>query len=208
MTQRPAFWHATVLAVSGHAAVLAWLGTLPPAPAPQGVQRPAAMVFQLRAAQVMDAPPAPPMAAVAAPEAAVRPPAPEVRRTVPPQPPATPGTEAVAAAAPAAPVADAPYLPRGELTVPPRLVGSLDVPFPDDITGVVSLQVRLTLFIDERGTVQRIRVDTPGVHPSFERSIRESFGAAKFTPGELERVAVRSQLRLEVEFHAPGGRRS
>ena len=106
------------------------------------------------------------------------------------------------------PAPDAPYYPRGQLTVAPRLLGHVDVPFPTDVDGTVDLKVRVTLFIDEGGRVQKLRLDTPDVHPAFERSIREAFAAARFSPGEMDSVAVRSQVRLEIDFQAPGGRKS
>jgi hypothetical protein len=111
----------------------------------------------------------------------------------------------VAAAAPARPAApEAPYLPRSQLSAAPRPQSMVEVAFPQDVTGVVDLTLQATLFIDEHGVVQRIRVDTPDVHPSFERAVRETFGPARFTPGERDGTPVRSQLRIQVEFHAPG----
>jgi hypothetical protein len=82
----------------------------------------------------------------------------------------------------------------------------VEVAFPEDVTGLVNLQLQATLFIDEHGVVQRIRIDTPGVHPSFEDAVRKNFGVTRFTPGEVHGQAVRSQLRVEVDFRAPGGR--
>lgn len=108
-----------------------------------------------------------------------------------------------------APDQDPPYLPRGQLTTAPKLLEQVEVPFPDDVQGVVHLSVQITLFIDEAGRVQRIRVDAPQqVHPAFERVIRQAWLNARFAPGELHQVPVRSRLRLEVDFEAPGGRRS
>jgi TonB family protein len=95
------------------------------------------------------------------------------------------------------------YLPRGELTVPPRPLDAIDVPFPEDVVGLVDLKVRVTLFIGEDGQVRRVRIDTPNVAEPFERAIRASFSAARFSPGELHEVPVRSQLRIEVAFAAP-----
>lgn len=223
MRQSPAFWQAVGLTLLGHGVVLGWLAAAQPPAALHGAKQGSGMTFLVRPLQL------------AAPEAASPPASPwpaEAGAALPsPAAPAdpqraagggAPGAEPSPAPAPApAPLALAPatapaaagtgpeasYLPRGELTVPPRPLGPVDVPFPPDVEGMVDLRVRITLFIDERGAVQRVRVDTPDVHPAFERSIREAFGQARFSPGELDQVAVRSQLRLEVEFSAPGGRR-
>lgn len=190
------------MAVLGHAALLGYLGTRPPKPAPHGSAR--AMEFR---AYVRPAAPASPE------QAGV--PGPAAREQVPAQ--ATAATEAPAPARPAAdpprtgtpaaappPEPEQPYLPRGELTVPPKILGPVDVRFPEDVAGMVHLDVKLTLFIDEEGRVQRIRIDSPGVHPSFERAVRETFATARFAPGELHQRPVRSQMRLEVSFDAPG----
>jgi hypothetical protein len=193
---------AAAVAVLGHVALLGYLGTRPPKPAPQGSVR--AMEFT---AYVRPATPA------SSREASV--PGPAVREEAPAQPAAASESPAPAGAAaepprggpPAgapAPEPEQPYLPRGELTVPPKVLGPIDVRFPEDVEGLVHLDVKLTLFIDEEGRVQRIRIDSPGIHPSFERAVRETFAAARFAPGELHQRPVRSQMRLEVSFDAPG----
>lgn len=216
MRQRPAFWRAVGLTLLGHGVVLGWLAAAQPTPVPYGARQGTGMTFLVRplqpAAPHGTAPGAPASDVAAALQAAGAAPAEPPREERAAVLAAAPGPvpqavpPAVAAAAAAAPLPEAPYLPRGELTVPPRLLGHVDVPFPTDVEGVVDLKVRVTLFIDERGTVQRLRVETPDVHPAFERSIRDAFGQARFSPGELDQVAVRSQVRLEVEFHAPSGR--
>ncbi len=94
------------------------------------------------------------------------------------------------------------YLPRDRLSVPPRPIGFVDVPFPPEVTQAVHLAVQLTLFIDEQGTVQRVRIDGPDVGPVLEEAARSSFMQARFAPGELNGRAVRSQLRIEVTFES------
>lgn len=212
--QRPGFWPAVVLALLGHGAVLGYIGTRPPQRAPQGAAGARVVTVQVRAVQPAnrDLQPAPaaaspepdraPSQAAEAPDPAeeadppetlarVQPSAPTVDASVPPpqQPASAP---------------EPPYIPRGELTVAPKLLSSVQVPFPEDVGGIVDLTVQVTLFIDEKGAVQRIRVDTPHVHPAFERALQETFGAARFAPGELHQVPVRSQVRLEVAFQAAG----
>ncbi|MEJ5988388.1 energy transducer TonB [Ramlibacter sp. PS3R-8] len=205
MERRRGFWQAVAVTLLGHGAVFAWLATVQPAPALHGALHGAPLAFQVRPVQpTATAEPAP-----TAPEtpAALRgttesiPPPVAAAATAPTLGPATPERTA-------APAPDAPYLPRGQLTVTPKLVGHVDVPFPNDVDGTVDLKVRVTLFIDERGAVQKLRLDSPDVHPAFERSIREAFAAARFSPGEVDRVAVRSQVRLEIDFQAPTGRKS
>lgn len=200
---RLGFWHAAALSVAAHALVLAHLRDGPGEPAPAGARSGGTWLVTLRA------PAAAPVAAAERPPARQTTPAPAAAPSVAPQKAGPSPSGAQVAAAPptaqeqaSAPV-EVPYLPRGQLTVPPRVLGMVNVPFPDGVTGVVDLRVQFTLFIDEAGVVQRIRVDTPDVHPAFDRALRETFAAARFAPGELDGVPVRSQMRLEVEFSAP-----
>jgi TonB family protein len=100
---------------------------------------------------------------------------------------------------------DAPYLPRSELSAAPKLLDPVNVGFPEGVRGLVRLQVQASLFIDEDGVVRRVRVETAGVHPSFERAILEAFSSARFIPGQVGDAAVRSQIKVEVEFNSPSG---
>lgn len=92
------------------------------------------------------------------------------------------------------------YVPRSRLETPPAPTTIVDVRSPEELKGVVDLRVEFTLFIDETGKVRRVRIETPGVHPAFERAIADSFEPVPFTPGRVDGEAVRSRIRLEVEF--------
>lgn len=207
MDVRPGLWPAVGVALLGHGAVLTQLKLESPAPAPEGL-RASVMTVTVRPLVPQRDPQEP------QPQPQVQPAvAPQLAEVTAPARMPDPVQVAKAPEAAAAPVLDPPYLPRGELTVAPKLLTHADVPFPDEVSGIVDLTVRLTLFIDERGAVQRVRLDTPDVPAPFERAVQETFGAARFAPGELDHVPVRSQVRLEVQFEAPrmasgGSRRS
>ena len=193
-----AFWQALAIVLVAHAVLLTQLAAAPDE-APRGRQGPAP-VLPVRpvlpaSAQSPATAAAPEAAPTAASEAATAP-RPQV-------------AAAAAAPLPTAPPADpwAGYLPRGELTEPPRPLASIQVPFPPDVEGLVELKVRISLFIDEDGVVRRVRLDTPDVPPMFARSVVETFERARFSPGRQGPDAVRSQLRLEVEFDSASGRR-
>jgi periplasmic protein TonB len=98
------------------------------------------------------------------------------------------------------------YLPRNRLSVAPEVLTNVDVQFPPGVTGIVDLTARITLFIDEKGTVRRLRFDSAGIPSAFATSVLDTFLNARFKPGEVDGVAVRSQVRLEVEFHAKRGK--
>jgi hypothetical protein len=94
------------------------------------------------------------------------------------------------------------YLPRKMLTAGAAPLENLQVKFPAEVPGIVDLRVNISLFIDEQGQVRRVRFDTSDIAPGFAAAIRETFGPARFKPGELDGVPVRSQLPLQVEFTA------
>lgn len=97
------------------------------------------------------------------------------------------------------------YLPRSKLSVAPAPLTAVDVPFPAQVSGIVNLTVQLTLFIDEQGRVRRVRIDSAAIPSAFAAAVLNTFLEARFQPGEVDNVAVRSQVRLEVEFHANRG---
>jgi hypothetical protein len=94
------------------------------------------------------------------------------------------------------------YLTRDLLSVPPRPQTDLLVPFPDQVAGLVDLKVKVGLFIDDRGKVRRVRLDTANVPPVFAHAIETTFLAARFSPGQRDETAVPSFIRVEVEFGA------
>jgi hypothetical protein len=97
------------------------------------------------------------------------------------------------------------YLPRNRLSVVPQVLTNVEVQFPADVSGIVDLKVQVTLFVDEYGTVRRVRFDTAAIPSSFAAAVLDTFLKARFKPGEVDGVAVRSQIRLEIEFRAKRG---
>jgi hypothetical protein len=97
------------------------------------------------------------------------------------------------------------YLPRNRLSVVPQVLTNVDVQFPAEVTGIVDLKAQITLFVDEKGTVRRVRFDSAAIPSSFAAAVLDTFLKTRFKPGEVDGLAVRSQIRLEVEFHANRG---
>jgi len=199
-------WQAAALAVLAHAAVLSQLPSLRPA-APWGQGGSGLHPFQTRVIP-LPAPVEMPAAALPAPEALSPAPA-----AATPAPPPRPAVAAVAPPATLPPAgtpsgstafSEAPYLTRDRLTAAPYPLTSVDVEFPADVAGIVDMRVKVTLFIDEQGLVRRVQLDSPDVPPSFARAINETFASARFKPGEVDGTKVRSRIRMEIEFRAPG----
>jgi protein TonB len=93
------------------------------------------------------------------------------------------------------------YYRRSELDVAPNIMTRVVPEYPH--MAHVSGKVTIRVFIDERGTVERVavlRAEPPG---HFEASAQKAFLAARFTPGMKRGVAVKSQLTLQVDYTQP-----
>lgn len=117
-------------------------------------------------------------------------------------PPLSPASVATPAGDPDGVTSDL-YLPRGALSQGPSVIGWVDVPFPDT-AAPGHYRAELTLFIDEQGTVRRVRVDRGDAPALLQDAARQAFLNARFQPGEIDGRAVKSRLRIEVEFSAEG----
>lgn len=157
-------------------------------------------------------------AAAVVPEAAVPPsPPPTTARTAtkvaePAQSPvvATPTvaakvTQDVVAAPAPAPLADpglppAPdYFAVGRLDPGPRPLEDIDPLYPEEAKQQEG-SVVLRLLINESGLVDNVAVVRAYPAGLFEASALEAFGKAKFSPGKMLGVAVKSQITIEVMF--------
>jgi len=89
------------------------------------------------------------------------------------------------------------------LDPPPRPLGEID-PLVPEAAGARGGVVVLRLYINEHGTVDRaevLRSTPPGL---FDASAVDAFSNARFSPGYLAGVAVKSQMTIEVKFRALG----
>lgn len=101
------------------------------------------------------------------------------------------------------PPADDDYLPRSKLSAQPEPLAPIAIANPDPalMTGVTRQRLVLTLFIGPSGLVERIRVDegeSGPVSAALEAAARDAFFTARFTPGEVDGLPVRSRMRIEV----------
>jgi hypothetical protein len=228
---------AAALTVGLHLGVLgAWPGgeRLRGAPASASSGSPSAATWQVRTVTAPADPPSATHAHAAAREMASEGPSPavapsEVAGTAPPPRPA-PATMAAAstasahlaaplpadatqpqgtpAAGPPGEAGDEEYLPRRRLTRPPRTAEVL-IPYPEQAP-IGNWALRLTVFIDERGQVRRVRpavlapADDPSLEPPPELldAAVQAFLATRYSPGELKGRAVKSRIDVAVEFRA------
>lgn len=105
-----------------------------------------------------------------------------------PAPPADPGLP---------PAPD--YFAGGRLDPGPRPLEDVDPLYPEEAKQQEG-SVVLRLLINEAGAVDNVAVVRAYPAGLFERSALEAFGKAKFSPGRMLGVAVKSQITIEVMF--------
>lgn len=104
--------------------------------------------------------------------------------------------------APVAP-ANSEYLTPEQLSQRPTALTTISIPYPEvDGQSLVATAI-LTLYINERGTVDLVQVEDPDVPAPFADAARSAFGFATFSPGRIEDRPVKSRIRVEANFE-PG----
>ena len=97
------------------------------------------------------------------------------------------------------------YVPRALLTVGPVARAPVLLDWPANWLARGTYRGVLKLYLDEQGRVERVEADDdtalPG--PLFDVA-RAAFMATTFSPGELNGQAVRTVMRVEVEFDGGG----
>jgi len=91
------------------------------------------------------------------------------------------------------------YQPLSALTVPPTAASEISVSYPSDPRGGL-LVAALTLFIDEDGTVAKVRAEAPHAPTSYEKAAIEAFSNARFKPGMAGASAVKTRMVIRVAF--------
>ena len=92
------------------------------------------------------------------------------------------------------------YVPASRLAPSPKLLEAPEPVFPDG-AAVDAGSVVVRLRINEQGGVDDaavLRAQPPGL---FEQAALEAFRKARFSPGRMLGIAVKSELVLEVQFN-------
>ena len=78
----------------------------------------------------------------------------------------------------------------------------VELAYPADLAGMSAApaKVRLRLFIDERGALRKLEVETSGPRPAFDEAAIRAWEAVRFSPAVKGGVPVKSQKLLEVAF--------
>ena len=95
-------------------------------------------------------------------------------------------------------------MPRPLLTEPPTLLVPIVIGEPSSTSQATPLGLRkgiLAIYIDGDGRVQAVVGEDPVLPDEYERAAREAFLSARYTPGRINGKAVRSRVRVEVQFN-------
>jgi hypothetical protein len=90
------------------------------------------------------------------------------------------------------------YLPSSRLTTKPSPIGEISIPYPDGFDPQSVRNAILTVFIDEDGVVARVRVDRSELPVTILNKGKETFENARFHPGRIDGVAVKSRMKVEM----------
>lgn len=91
------------------------------------------------------------------------------------------------------------YIDEKLLATKPSVSGEVLIPFPPEAPEGV-FKATLTLYIDQHGTVQQVEVVENSIPEPLANAAITAFRAAKFAPGELNGVPVKSTLSIEIVF--------
>jgi TonB family protein len=67
--------------------------------------------------------------------------------------------------------------------------------------------VVLKLWIDERGKVDSVEVESSNLPEAVAGTAAAAFGKLRFAPGEIDGTRVRALMRIEVAYSMARGRR-
>lgn len=123
------------------------------------------------------------------------------------EPPQAEPPQAEAVEAPPAGSSDT-YLSRDAVDLGPQPVGLIQIPYPDGVQPATqrALQAgqvhtgRLTLYIDENGSVRRVQIHGDELPAPFQEAARNAFLQARFVPGQRMGQPVKVRIDIEVSF--------
>lgn len=180
------------VAIGLHGLILGWAGSRPDGAAQAQVTPGRAVAVRLVSA--------PALAPEVAPEPAATSPAPQ------PSPDNSPGETSTPT-----PAQDGDstldlngYVPRRWLTVGPKPIAPILLPFPAGFQERARYTVVLNLYIEANGRVGRIEFVGVPLPELLERTARNAFKHARFTPGQVKGRIVKSLIQVEVDFDALG----
>jgi TonB family protein len=92
------------------------------------------------------------------------------------------------------------YYRTDQLTKPPRPASQPDLDVPRKVARSVSGKVVLQLWIDERGNVDSVEVESSNLPKTVSGIAAAAFAKLRFAPGEIDGKRVRVLMRVEVVY--------
>ncbi len=92
------------------------------------------------------------------------------------------------------------YLLQSALSASPVPLTDVPLVWPAGLIPVGKLVGVFWLYIDETGKVDRFVSDGPDLPPQLEEVSRSAFLATRFKPGQVDGLAVKALIKIEVEF--------
>ncbi|MER2624325.1 MAG: TonB family protein [Accumulibacter sp.] len=94
------------------------------------------------------------------------------------------------------------YFRRSELTVAPKLLDEPLIPQPEQpgAAGPRTGMLVLRVFVAAGGAVDRVEVASSSLPAVYDAAASAAFARLRFSPGEIEGVAVNSEARFEIVF--------
>ncbi|HZW23146.1 hypothetical protein [Noviherbaspirillum sp.] len=99
------------------------------------------------------------------------------------------------------------YFRLSELTEKPAILQDTATDMVVRVPGLPPQAAILKLLINDEGEVDRVVVEDSFLADEVEQQIAETFNKLRFRPGMIGRIAVRSQLRIEVQLESIEQRR-
>jgi hypothetical protein len=95
------------------------------------------------------------------------------------------------------------YYPRNVLSQKPQLLQDVDLSSLAAIVGNLSKSVTLELFVSEQGTIDRIAFESVELDEAVQEKLEGLLLQLRFSGGEIDGMAVKSRIKIEVLFLAP-----
>lgn len=90
------------------------------------------------------------------------------------------------------------YYPPRQLHQKPQVIEDIESNMSLTLPGIETQNVILRLFINELGAIDHVDVEQSSLTTDAVAAVSGAFGKLRFTPGKIDGVAVKSQLKIEV----------
>jgi protein TonB len=88
-----------------------------------------------------------------------------------------------------------------ELSIRAEPLGDVQMTYPPELAAKAQAgQVRLLLYIDERGVVHKAQIHASAPEGVFDEIALKAWRDVRFSPARKDGVAVKSQKLLEISF--------